>query len=187
MRSSTLVTVATLFLLSGLCFGAGAPVAALEVPVAALNTSSNNSVSLSYMFVVKDGGLNSGMGAELSSSHYFTQHLGIVAETEAIQVHSYKFHEYAARLGGIYRFNVGKDFQPYMVGSAGAANVSALYWGKPHKVSGSMQFEAGSDVRINGPIFARFAGNVVDDWNARTHFISATAGIAYHFGGYGRR
>ena len=183
MRIRTLFTVVTLVLLSGLCFAAEVPVAALGVPVVALNIPSSSDFSLSSMLVVKDSS-NHGIGAKLSSSHYFTRHLGIVAEAEAIDVQSYKLHEYAARLGGIYRFNVATDFQPYVVASAGAANVSALYWGEPHIVSGSMQFEAGSDVRINGPIFARFAGNVVDDWNARTHFISATAGISYHFGNY---
>lgn len=179
MRIRTLFTVATLFLLSGLCFGA-------EVPVATLNIPSRNDVSLNYMLVVKDS-LNHGIGAELSSSHYFTPHLGIVAEAEAINVQSYKLHEYAARLGGVYRFNVGTNFQPYVVASAGAANVSAVYWGNHHNVSGSMQFEAGSDICMHGPIFARFAGSVVEDWNAKTRFMNATAGISYHFGDHGRR
>jgi hypothetical protein len=179
MRNRTLYTVAAIFLLACFCYGQGVPVPALRTPV-------GDDVSVGYMLVVKDSGLNLGNGVEFKSTHYLTRHIGFSAEAEAMQVTPrWNLSEIAARGGATYRFNIGANFQPFVQALAGYASVTATSYfgpGKHTKVGGSLLGGAGADVRVRGPLFARITADVVDNWDAKTRFVRGTAGIAYHFG-----
>lgn len=165
---------------------------AQRAPVPALNTPTGDDVSMSYMLVVKDRSLDVGNGGDFNSTHYVTQHLGISAEAEAMQLNRWLLREYAVRVGPTYRFNVGANTQPFVRILAGYSGVASNYFGPNHdsrqqQWGGSLLVGAGTDIRVKGRLFARVATDVVDDWDAKTRFARGTIGFAYHFGDKGRR
>lgn len=177
MRIRVLHIVTAMFLLAGFCMGQRAPVPALSSPL-------GDDVSASYMLVVKDRSLDSGNGADFTSTHYFTYHLGISAQVEAMRTDRFKVREAAVRMGATYRFNVGANFQPFVRAFAGYSGVSATYFGptNPTKSGGSLLAGAGTDIRVRGPLFARFTLDAVDNWDAKTRFARGAVGFGYHFG-----
>jgi hypothetical protein len=177
MRTRVLCVVTAMFLLACCGFGQRAPVPALSSPL-------GDDLSVSYMLVAKDSSLNVGNGADFTSTHYFTEHLGISAQTEAMRMDRFQVREVAARMGATYRFNVGANYQPFVRVFAGYSGVSATYFGptRPHKYGGSLLAGAGTDVRVRGPLFARLTLDAVDNWDAKTRFARGAVGFAYHFG-----
>jgi hypothetical protein len=163
--------VTTLILLVGLCFGQRAP-----VPV--LNAVHDGDVSLNYMLVVKDKNLDLGNGINFTATRYFTQHLGLIAEVEAMYVSSLQRHEYAGRLGPVLHFNGNKDIQPFVHALAGYDVVDG-----PRVSGASVMAGGGVDVRLKGPFFVRVTSDIVDDLGPpHFRFGRGTAGFAYHFG-----
>lgn len=171
MRKRVLYTFTTLLLLAGLSFGQGAPVPVLNT------TTLGNSVSLNYMMVVKDQNLYLGNGADFSATHYFTHHLGLIADGEAMYVGIVKRHEYAARIGPVLHFNGDGNVQIFVRGLVGYSVLSG-----PHASGTSVMAGGGFDVRLKGPFFMRVTSDIVDDLGPRFRFGRVTGGIAYHFG-----
>ncbi len=171
----------SLFLLSGLCIAQGAPVA----PIGALY---ENDLNVNYMLVVKNGVPDLGNGVDLTSTHYFTQHLGAVAEAETLFVTQQERREYAVRMGPTYRFRAGDDVQPFVRFLAGFSTVRSTDSApsRPPKYGGSFLLGGGLDIRLKGPLFARSTMDLVDDWGPGTRFGRGTVGFVLKFGN-GRR
>lgn len=181
MKTQVLRVLSVFFLLFCNGFGQNVPVPTLHVP-------ATNEVSFSYTLVANDF-LDFGNGGDISSSHYFTRHLGVFSQAEAMEeMNNFKVHEYAVRVGPVYSFNLSGDFQPFVHAAAGVAGVSATYHPQRlHSLGGSFLAGGGADIRIRGALFARVASDVVYDWHASTGFGRGTVGFMYRFGDSGRR
>ncbi len=97
----------------------------------ALNASIGNDVSMSYVLVVKNQSLDFGNGGGFNSTHYVTQR-GDECGSRSNAGESLGIRECAVRISPTYRFNVGANFEPFVLILAGYSRRNASNYFGPN-------------------------------------------------------
>lgn len=165
------------------CMLSAACLAQRPSPVVADSISASD-VSVNFLLPVKDLGLSHyGQGAELSASHYLTNHLGVQIEGDYLRTNYLALRNGGVRVGGILRIHRAAGLQPYvhaLVGYSWMQDTSlrpaTSYHGSPSLLGG-----VGVDFRIVGSWYGRAGADAQYDWSNRTRVGRGVGGISYHF------
>lgn len=188
MRSRLLLLIA-LFTLT-MFSNAEEPNSQRALPTPALSTSGEgNEMSVDGIVFVR-GGMNMGDGMDASLTHYFTRHLGFTADADDLTSNFVLFHEYGFRGGPTYTLRPKSRFQPFGRALFGYSRFKEINNGPTRPYVGGLSYLAGvgTDVRVVGSMFTRFAADYENDPHTgidTTRVFRMSVGVTYKFGRYG--
>lgn len=160
---------------------------AQNAPTTALSGLNGGDLTTSYVVMVKSTNFDIGyQGADVSTTKYFTKHLGFRAEADFERMNTFNYREYGFRGGPVYKFKPGQNAQPYVQYLIGYAQAKGTIFPGPYVYHGglSMLGGGGVDYRLKNGWFARGGLDFVADNNKTnglgSKYARVTFGLSYH-------
>ena len=172
-----------------------------QAPTSTVRRGPSEDFAASYQLSVKDTDTATGTGADISTTHYLSRHIGVRGEAEMQTIDKFNMTEYGARAGFVYGFRPLANVQPFAELLVGYARTRSSWLQNSYKYDSGFSIlgGGGADIRIHRQWFLRTGADVAQDsgshWvldstahtNGHNRFARVLVGLSFHPGDYAAR